>query len=105
MPVVAWGQGQCLAANLTWRVQDTGDRSADCERTWEGATCYSSQVSVKSLKVALAQPAGPVVAETTASIRSTLRDFAPESIFALCSAAFYKFPEPLASDRFSVSLE
>jgi hypothetical protein len=106
VPIVAWGQGQCLAATLSWSARDTGARSGDCVNTWGGgAECYSTGVHIKYLKVALAPAAGKVVAETTASVRSAHNDFTRESFRALCSAAFHDFPQPLSSERFEVSVE
>lgn len=106
VPVVTFGNGQCLAATLSWAVRDTGDRTAGCNGTWTGgAECYSTAVRVKSLKVALTESTGKVLAETTASIGSTRNDFTRQTFRALCTAAFHEFPQPLANEQFDVPLE
>jgi hypothetical protein len=103
--VVAIGRGQCLSASMSWTIRDTGDRSGECSRTLVGAECYSTAVRVKSLKLVLAQPAGKVLAETTASIRSDRAEFTRESFHALCTAAFEDFPQPMSNAQFDVPVD
>ena len=103
--VVAMGRGECLAATMSWAVRDTGDRNGECAGTLGGAECYSTAVRIKSLKLALAQSAGKVLAETTASIRSDRAEFTRESFHALCTAAFENFPQPLSNEQFEVPVD
>ena len=103
--VVAMGRGQCLSASMSWAVRDTGDRNGGCSPTLVGAECYSTAVRVKSLKLVLAQSAGKVLAETTASIRSDRAEFTRESFHALCTAAFEDFPHPLLNAQFEVPVD
>jgi hypothetical protein len=103
--VVTMGRGQCLSASMIWRVRDTGDRSGACSPTMGGAECYSTAVRVKSLKLTVAQPAGKVLAETTASIRSDRAEFTRESFHALCAAAFEDFPQPMSNAQFEVPVD
>jgi hypothetical protein len=100
--VVAMGRGECLAATMSWAVRDTGDRYGGCGG---GGDCYSTAVRIKSLKLALAQSAGKVLAETTASIRSDRAEFTRESFHALCTAAFENFPQPLSNEQFEVPVD
>ena len=104
--VVPFGGGQCLAATVTWATRDSGDRDADCYGTWAGAECHSTTVHVKSLKLVLAQALGDnALAETTAVIRSSYREFSRESFLALCTAAFHDYPRPLSRVQFDVSVD
>jgi hypothetical protein len=48
---------------------------------------------------------GPLVAETSAAIHSTHDNFTEKSYFALCSAAFRKYPEPLSAALFDAPVE
>jgi hypothetical protein len=106
VPIVAYGSGQCVVATMSWAVRDTGDRAGDCSRTWGGgAECYSTAVRIKSLRVSLAQSAGKVLAETTASIRSDRAEFTRESFHALCAAAFHDFPNPFSNAQFNVRVD
>jgi hypothetical protein len=105
--IVPISGGRCLVATLEFGSVDTGIREGECSRNFtNGANCISSPVFHKTLKVALRKTVGgPIVAETSAAIRSSIGGFTENSYFALCAAAFYKFPQPLTTEKFDSPIE
>jgi hypothetical protein len=100
-----FGSGQCLAATLAWGMRETGDRNAECARTWGGgAECYSTAVHLKTVKLVLSSGGQPL-AETTATIRSGYGTFSAESFRSLCMAAFYAHPQALSGEQLEIPTE
>jgi hypothetical protein len=104
--VVPFGQQDCLVATASWTARDTGDFASNCGRTFGGGQeCSSAQVRHKSIKLTLSNSKSVVVAETMATISSTLSGFNDRSFFALCGAAFHEYPRPLRNAQFDVATE
>jgi hypothetical protein len=103
--VVPFGQQDCLVATTSWTARDSGDFTSGCGRTWGGGQdCTSAQVRHKSIKLTMTRKS-VVVAETVATISSTVAGFNDKSFFALCSAAFHDYPKPLRNAQFDVATE
>lgn len=104
--VVSAAQGDCLVASLSFKSENTGMREAECQRGAFGVQCDSSGIFHKEVKVTLRrEPNGKAVAETAAIVQSRVRGFSDKSYFALCSAAFHKYPGSLVNERFEAPVE
>jgi hypothetical protein len=107
--VVPYGSSSCLVARLKWTSGRTGEFDTDCTGVVMPAltaTCKSSEVRYKSLKVTVSrEPDGPPVAETRATIRSSQPGFTDQSYFALCGSAFHQYPRAIRNAQFEARVE
>jgi hypothetical protein len=104
--IVPFDSPSCLvAAKMAWDSRPTGDITENCSVVWT-VNCTGSLVHGKTLRVSMNQKAGgKQLSETVSSIYSDFAAINDRSVFALCSAAFYRYPMALMNERFSVPLE
>ncbi len=104
--IVQFESPSCLvAAKMAWASKPTGEVVENCSVAW-GVSCSGSLVHGKTLRVLMNQKAGgKQLSETVSSIASDFAAINDRSVFALCSAAFYRYPMALMNERFSVPLE
>ena len=101
--MVPFGHDQCLAANMTWEMRDTGARESECKRNLSGGECPSTGVHVKLLKLTLSRPGVyDAISRTTATILSNFEGFSAESFRTLCTAAFHDYPHALSDVELDV---
>jgi hypothetical protein len=82
-----------------------GEVVENCSVVWT-VNCTGNLVHGKTLRVSMNQkPGGKQLSETVSSIYSDFAAINDRSVFALCSAAFYRYPMALMNERFSVPLE
>jgi hypothetical protein len=104
--IVPFDSPSCLvAAKMAWDSKPTGEVVETCSKVFT-VNCTGNLVHGKSLRVSMNQKAGgKQLSETVSSIHSDFAAINDRSVFALCGAAFYRYPMALMNERFSVPLE
>jgi hypothetical protein len=105
--IVPFDSPSCLvAATMAWESKPTGEVVENCALFGAVNNCSGGLVHGKVLRVAMNQKAGgKQISETVSVIKSDFSSITDHSIFALCSAAFYRYPMALRDETFSVPVE
>lgn len=99
--VAPFGTPGCAVARITWAARATGEFEAECGPSgWYTRECVGNDVRHKYATLTVAEPNGPVIAETQATLRSTSSGFGEKTILALCRVAFHQYPQPLKNFQF-----
>jgi hypothetical protein len=106
--IVPFDSPSCLvAATMVWDSKPTGEVVEDCSPSFFYTfNCTGGTVHGKTLRVSMNQKSGgKQLSETVCRIDSDFAAITDKSVFALCSAAFYRYPTALRNERFSVPIE
>jgi hypothetical protein len=104
MAVATSTEQRCLEASMTWDSEVIGTE-ADCSRGW-GVSCKSQAQYRHTLKLVLADPDSqkPVV-ESRTWTRSDKADLTDLSVYTLCSAAFFHYPQVMHDEKVAINLD
>jgi hypothetical protein len=106
--IVPFDSPSCMvAATMIWHSKPTGQVVEDCSPApFYTVNCTGSMVHGKTLRVSMNQKSGgKQLSETVSRIDSDFAAITDNSVFALCSAAFYRYPTALRNEHFSVPVE
>jgi hypothetical protein len=93
IPIATSADRPCLEASLGWRVEGVGSYD-ECSQRWAIASCQSGLPYRHILLLSFTDPHGLVIESQIVmpSRKSSLDD---ASVSALCSAAFFRYPQEL----------
>jgi hypothetical protein len=106
--IVPFDSPTCLvAATMIWNSRPTGEVVEDCSPApFYTVNCTGGLVHGKTLRVSMNQKeGGKQLSETVSRIDSDFAAITDHSVFALCSAAFYRYPIALRNEHMSVPIE
>jgi hypothetical protein len=105
--IVPYESPSCVVtAIMDWASKPTGQVGENCVGSWARVDCSGGVIHGKTLRVAMNRKSdGKQLAETVSLIQSDFASINDHSVYALCNAAFYRYPMALKDEQFAAPVD